>query len=587
MIIDNSKVSCPKITVFTSHYNVKPEYLRRAVESILNQTFKDFEYIISDNCSTDGTAAILDEYAKNDGRIKVLHRKENHPGKSLENVIMNVAHGRYLVFLDNDDYYEPYFLEEMYKLQTNTGADLVACGTEALFESSSKRIYRSYHDLYISNYSKMNNILTETAMVTFATAWCKLFKLDIIKEVVRSEIFSEYHQCYLDTMICLAYALHSNSLMISSKIMHHYFVRQKSQISTWNRLQIDSANGTLFLSKQFLKKYGMYTQENCNYVYAFYRGSIDAMLEELNNISPDKVVDAFTGLSEIISNKIFFEYYMTLGKHQQNTFYDTILSTASSLISKAEQQQNTEDINSMYLYKICRPLKLIHDGNYTLSTGDLESYLKSLYEDENICKFGKQWLGKVIKAYNAEMFEIFSLYDTDFLIQNPSYLYALLRGMKQYPLIKGFKSSRLIQKYSGIVFLLLNKNYAFAFPLLLKSCDSNPTQQENSVLLEVARTIAALQNDAPNYLLASKRKAEFLIQQEKYEEAASLVLDLEEMLPKDYDIITYKVKLLVKTGRLAAAKKLSTEISSIPDISESFKQKICQMTGSVFCDHDA
>ena len=93
----------PKVTVIIPVYNVE-QYLREAVDSVLHQTFTDFEIILVDDGSTDTSGKICDEYAVADSRVRVIH-KVNGGLSSARNAGMDIMHGEYLMFLDSDDLY--------------------------------------------------------------------------------------------------------------------------------------------------------------------------------------------------------------------------------------------------------------------------------------------------------------------------------------------------------------------------------------------------------------------------------------------------------------------------------------------------
>ena len=116
----------PKISVIMPVYNSK-QFLRMAVDSVLNQTFKDFELILVDDGSKDGSGAVCDEYAQIDARVKVIHQ-ENGGICSARNTGMKAAVGEYLAFIDNDDEYLPNLLEENYTLAKEHDADVVKYG---------------------------------------------------------------------------------------------------------------------------------------------------------------------------------------------------------------------------------------------------------------------------------------------------------------------------------------------------------------------------------------------------------------------------------------------------------------------------
>jgi glycosyltransferase involved in cell wall biosynthesis len=100
----------------------------RAIESILHQTFHDYEFIIIDNGSTDHSGVIADEYAKRDNRIHVIHREQGNIGSG-RNVGLDIANGEYITFIDDDDYVEPDFLRFLYDLARNHDADIATCGS--------------------------------------------------------------------------------------------------------------------------------------------------------------------------------------------------------------------------------------------------------------------------------------------------------------------------------------------------------------------------------------------------------------------------------------------------------------------------
>ena len=105
-----------KISVIVPFYNVEP-YIRNCVDSIINQTYKNLEIILADDGSTDNSGKICDEYALKDNRIKVLHLKNGGPGIA-RNAGLDVATGKYIGYVDSDDYIEPDMYETLYNAGT-------------------------------------------------------------------------------------------------------------------------------------------------------------------------------------------------------------------------------------------------------------------------------------------------------------------------------------------------------------------------------------------------------------------------------------------------------------------------------------
>ena len=116
----------PAVTVIMPVYRVE-EYVGRAIESVLSQTLGDFELLIVDDGSPDRSGDICDEYAARDSRIQVFHQA-NAGAPAARNFCMDRARGRYLYFMDSDDYAEPGMLSDMVALADKNGAQLVVAG---------------------------------------------------------------------------------------------------------------------------------------------------------------------------------------------------------------------------------------------------------------------------------------------------------------------------------------------------------------------------------------------------------------------------------------------------------------------------
>ena len=116
------------ISVIMLTYN-REELVGRAIESILAQTYRDFEFIIVDNGSSDRSGAIADEYAAKDARIRVIHRERGNIGSG-RNTGLDAAQGEHIAFIDDDDWTEPDFLEFLHSLMVEYNADVSICGAK-------------------------------------------------------------------------------------------------------------------------------------------------------------------------------------------------------------------------------------------------------------------------------------------------------------------------------------------------------------------------------------------------------------------------------------------------------------------------
>ena len=196
------------------------EYVGRAIESILAQTFKDSEFFAVNDGTPDNSGKICDEYALKDSRIKVIH-KENGGAPSARNMAMDVAVGKYFYFFDSDDWAEPTMLEDMYNLAEANNAQYVVTGyfidtyyndteyltldithPDAVYENKEafrrkahtlfdkNLLYTPWNKLYLASYLKEHNIKFPY------TFWDDFpFNLSVVKDVERVVVSSKqyYH----------------------------------------------------------------------------------------------------------------------------------------------------------------------------------------------------------------------------------------------------------------------------------------------------------------------------------------------------------------------------------------------------------
>ena len=128
----------PAVSVLIPSWN-GGRYFPECLESALGQTLRDIEIIVADNASTDGSAAVADEFARRDGRVRVLHLDGNLGAGRARNAAMAMARGEYLAFLDSDDRYPaPHVLEMMLARARREGADI--CGGSLLKIDAASRV---------------------------------------------------------------------------------------------------------------------------------------------------------------------------------------------------------------------------------------------------------------------------------------------------------------------------------------------------------------------------------------------------------------------------------------------------------------
>ena len=176
------KNSVGLISIIVAVYNAE-EWLKRCVDSIINQTYSNIEIILIDDGSTDKSASICDEYARLDNRIKVIH-KHNGGLADARNVGIYASKGTYIGFVDNDDYIAPNMYEDMLREMQYSDVDLVLCNCTYVDEDGQP----------IEEISPINKTeiispkeyffrLAEPKSGYYITVWNRLYKKEILENV--------------------------------------------------------------------------------------------------------------------------------------------------------------------------------------------------------------------------------------------------------------------------------------------------------------------------------------------------------------------------------------------------------------------
>lgn len=219
-----------KISVITPVYKVE-KYLRKCVDSILSQTFSDFELFIVDDGSPDSCGVIADEYADKDKRVRVIHKK-NGGAPSARNAGIALAKGDFLYFPDSDDWLEPTYLQELYDLAMKTNAQLVVSGyTMEYYENNTNQSYSvSVPEQNYSNQDMVRkNLHNYFDNMMMAVPWNKLYRADYIKN--KSILFPNLK--WDDLHFNMEVIMDIESVAISSSSGYHFFrSRQGSETTT-------------------------------------------------------------------------------------------------------------------------------------------------------------------------------------------------------------------------------------------------------------------------------------------------------------------------------------------------------------------
>ena len=224
-----------EISIIVPVYNVE-KYISENINSILSQACVDLELILVDDGSTDSSGNICDAYAKKDSRIKVIHQK-NSGVSAARNTGIEIASGKYIVFIDSDDYLKPDYLSELYKAIISNPYSWCFCGFQEMDEKGAVLwdcLYQTDKEYDIFPFSEYGSVLHKK----FASMlWNRIYELDIIKTYnIR---FDETLSRSEDVLFNLEYGKYCKSFSVINKPLYLHRLYLNSEKEHLGSQQVD------------------------------------------------------------------------------------------------------------------------------------------------------------------------------------------------------------------------------------------------------------------------------------------------------------------------------------------------------------
>lgn len=248
-----------KFSIIVPVYKVE-KYINKCIDSVLSQTYKNFELILVDDQSPDLCPVICDQYALKDSRIKVIHQNNRGLGGA-RNAGVKIATGDYIVFLDSDDWIDKNFCNTVNGVIEEKNSDIVLLG-ETLYIENEKRFSRGWRDFSLpkeDEYININNFID-----FFTPAWGRVYKKSFLNNYKLSFI---EHCCYEDNSWgCFIIML--NPRISFAGNLYYYRQRLDSITGIKDKKVLDFAKDyNFFVSKLPLVNQKDKNIELCNYWY--------------------------------------------------------------------------------------------------------------------------------------------------------------------------------------------------------------------------------------------------------------------------------------------------------------------------------
>ena len=205
----------PKVSIIVPVYNTEA-YLKKCLDSLVNQTLSDLQIICINDGSTDGSLSVLHHYENNDNRIQVIDFKENKGVSFARNAGINIATGDYIAFVDSDDFVDLNFYEKLYAKAKETNADIVKADLQEILT-----------DGQIKSYDYNENILRYKNKFCFCTGFTSaIYRLSLVKE---NKCFYEPKLAYAEDLVWLnRMVIAANNVAVVADTYYHYQRRDDS-----------------------------------------------------------------------------------------------------------------------------------------------------------------------------------------------------------------------------------------------------------------------------------------------------------------------------------------------------------------------
>lgn len=215
------------ISIIMPIYNAE-KFLNRSVDSILNQSYKNWELILVNDGSIDGTLRICNNYANKDDRIKVINKNNEGVAMARQAGII-VAQGKYSIHCDADDWMEPYMLETMYHSALKNNADIVI--SDYYINTDTYQIIKRQQPSGLNCNDILLDIFNNKLL---GSLWNKLIRTDLYR-IYNAKFFEGINHC--EDLLILVQLLQNNNLIITyyPEAFYHYYTNNNSITNNFTR----------------------------------------------------------------------------------------------------------------------------------------------------------------------------------------------------------------------------------------------------------------------------------------------------------------------------------------------------------------
>lgn len=415
-------------SIVTRAYNVE-DYIEQCAKSVLEQSYRNWEWIVLDNGSTDQTGQILQRYAKSDSRIILYTNKTNYNKveKSKDGLfrhydLKKLSRGRYLIDLDSDDFLDAEFLQTIWNVVCDREVDIVAVGSVQFVNDNVGEVERIVcpKGFYGDDISEMGNDIWDF-YDAFRPTWGKAFFKDFYFENVDYAFDRPWYVINgSDTYTNLRFLQRAHSCVCLDRPLYYYRIRNNStQRSNYFPERYKAHDEIYYESEKLLQKWGKRTTTNLWRLWLIHFNGLRASIELLQNVDLE-MEEYFHAIDRVLCDEVLLQYIGLLPDKYKIDMEQLIKSTLDRIGSHCEEAAIKKELllfTRNYGRKYLAKKKIANDSAeqsdvllYVISTLSEDNVL--LYENELVL-LGTQLITGVKCVSAKEAIELVQQYKAE------------------------------------------------------------------------------------------------------------------------------------------------------------------------------
>lgn len=498
-----------KVTVYTQVYNTKP-FLEQCIHSVLSQTYTNFEYILVDNGCTDGSSEIIEKFAGQDSRIKLIQFSQNQVDNPIRYTLTEkYATGTYFSILDSDDWWDTVYLEKLVDFLEQNDLDLAVTGTLTYFEAvrQSQALRKLEQPVVLSRQQFAQRYQW---FWTFpSTYWASVMKTELYKKLDYRSTAEKNLPYGTDTTMMLQYIKLCDRIGIDNSALYHYRIHPKGVSYQYNPRRFDANIDYYEQIKEFLELHNTLDSPKREWLKRVHLESMCATLELLQGAQATQT-EQLTECARIAAHPLTAVALSNRCDERERWF--ALMRGIISPILSSKRPVNAEELQTVFQVLSPQCYRAVQARNLglfarepilqeTLQKDDRDGLISCLME--LICQkqYSKQYdLGQMLCA----------------LIPPGTPL-------------EGMTDTRFFREYAEVCMFVLCENYTAALEQMTGLLFNKKKLYATERFLTLYISLAALEEQAPAFVFGKLQQSYLYLAQGRMEECRDAVDELTEM----------------------------------------------------------